>query len=75
MYRFWAVGAAGTILRYQSGAWSPADSPTVQDLYGLYMLSPTEGWAVGGNNGIGVILHYDGTAWRMFDNSGATAIP
>jgi len=44
------------------GSWSTATSPTGEILLSVFMVSASDGWAVGGN---GVILHYSGGSWSV----------
>ena len=73
----WAVGCTdiscgpGTaiILRWNGLAWSsvtPPESATIAGLLDVFMLTPTDGWAVGlvAKDGQGPILHWDGIQWR-----------
>jgi len=46
----------------QAALWSIVPSPTSNELRSVYMLSSTDGWAVGVD---GTILHYDGTSWSI----------
>ncbi len=51
------------------GGWNlpQALNPTVGPLYSVFMVSPTEGWAVGASLGGGSnIYHYTGGAWTSF---------
>jgi len=73
----WAVGGqfnmqgspvAGTILHYNGRQWSSTAIST--PLFGISMLSATDGWAVGYS---GVILHYNGQTWNSF-NSPTSAV-
>lgn len=60
------VGAAGTVLHWDGAAWARQDTPTDQDLWGVWGASPDDLWAVGGRGraeGDAVILRYDGSAW------------
>jgi hypothetical protein len=57
------------ILRWNGLAWSsvtPPESTTIAGLLDIFMLTPTNGWAVGlvAGDGQGTILHWDGTQWR-----------
>lgn len=70
----WAVGSLGEqdykrqgslILHYTAGQWQQVPSPTEQPLYGIFMLSRSEGWAVGGG---GTILHYTAGDWVRFSS-------
>lgn len=77
------IGPTGTILRYSVtggvGAWSifPApSSPTpLPPLSSIFMLNPTEGWAVGDNS---TILHYTVNggvgAWNVATVSGTPTL-
>lgn len=62
----WMVGEKGRMVRVVAGA--PADQPRVTDatLWGVFAVSATEAWAVGGTPGTGpsdVVLRWDGAAW------------
>lgn len=60
------VGRRGTVLHWDGTAWSRQETPTQQDLWGVWGASPDDLWAVGGAGreaGQQTILHYDGTAW------------
>jgi len=65
----WAVGANGTILRYDGQAWSLSQSGVNTDLYAVHFINENTGWAVGAN---GVILQYANNAWNIVP-SGVTA--
>ncbi len=67
----WAVGEAGTILRYNGISWNSFSSPTVEDLNGLSMVSPTDAWAVGAS---GKIIRWNGSSWSEFKDIGATIL-
>jgi len=56
----WAVGAGGTILRWDGAAWGAATSPTTDNLNAVAMVSETDGWAVGAG---GTILRCSGGTW------------
>lgn len=46
--------------------FSDPSFPEVDSYYAVHMLSPTNGWAVGGKEGVrGVILHWNGTDWSI----------
>lgn len=60
------VGRGGTVIHWNGTAWTIQDTPTQQDLWGVWGASPDDLWAVGGAGrqaGQETILHYDGTAW------------
>jgi hypothetical protein len=59
----WAVGAFGTIVRWDGINWANVASPTTYDLWSVFMVSVTDGWAVGGRNPGETIIHWDGTNW------------
>lgn len=81
----WAVGApdcpvgddSSNMLHYQDGSWSHVDLEGVithtMDLQDIEMVSPSEGWVVGGETGpstsIGVILHYKDGEWSLVEDS------
>lgn len=81
----WAVGASGclagkhgsNVLHYEAGSWSHVDLESViahtMDLQDIEMVSPSEGWVVGGETGpdtsIGVILHYKDGEWSLVEDS------
>lgn len=58
----WAVGIdkGGTIIRWDGSSWSNVTSPTTSALYSVYMLSSTDGWAVGYR---GTVIRWDGSSW------------
>jgi hypothetical protein len=78
----WAVGSAGDfsvgnlplglILHYSGGKWTKFSMTPDEELWGVQMLTATDGWAVGGGGwhsvGVGgattsILLHYDGSRW------------
>ena len=68
-----AVGDAGTILRYDGDRWRPMFGNTNANLYDVWAASATDVFAAGYDvlNNTGVILHYDGTKWeRQFSSFG-----
>jgi hypothetical protein len=56
----WAVGAAGTIIRYNGTAWSSAVSGTTHTLRALAVGGASDVWAAGD---YGTVLHWDGSSW------------
>lgn len=49
--------------------------PQVDYYFDLQMLSPTNGWAVGGKDGeYGTILHWDGTSWSVDQEIGTRVL-
>ena len=78
----WAVGYGGTtnILRWSgmwpTGAWSVFSTPlSTRDLRGVFLISPTEGWAVGTTTPVSpaTIFHWDGAGWIDVTASSPTA--
>ena len=51
------------------GSWSTVSSPTTNDLYSVFMVSASDGWAVGS---WGTILHYTGGSWSLYATSPTT---
>jgi hypothetical protein len=64
----WAVGSAGTIMRWNGTAWSSVWSGSTQDLTAVWGTSASDVWAVGA---AGTILHWTGFAWASLP-SGTT---
>ncbi|MBI4285413.1 MAG: PD40 domain-containing protein [Chloroflexi bacterium] len=59
-----AVGDAGTILRFDGNVWMPMASGTAANLKDIWGSSGNDVFAVGDE---GTILHYDGTVWSPMD--------
>jgi hypothetical protein len=70
----WAVGDAGTIVMWDGSEWQTVESPTAMNLYSVAFNEANNGWAVGGNENEGVILHYNGTwsEWSQISFTGFT---
>jgi hypothetical protein len=59
----WAVGAAGTIRRWATGAkqWARVENaPSLASFHAVWGSGPNDVWVVGD---AGTILHFDGTTW------------
>ena len=56
----WAVGAAGTIVRWDGKRWLLAASGTTAYLEAVWGTSASDVWAVGTS---GAIVHWDGARW------------
>ncbi len=56
----WAVGVAGTILRWNGTEWLRTESNTKNELTGIWGSAPNDLWAVGRNQ---TLLHWNGTSW------------
>ncbi len=67
----WIVGSFGVIARYHvdTGLWEQLDSPTADILYSIWGAAPDDLWAVGGVAAGDELLHWDGTAWRRWDQA------
>ena len=57
----WVAGLGGTIVHWDSVAWSQQVSSTTSTLTHLWGSGPSDVWAVGFS---GALLHWDGSAWR-----------
>jgi len=60
-----AVGANGTILRYNGTSWSPMSSTVSAFLAGVYAPDANNAFVVGGN---GTILRFNGTSWSTMQS-------
>jgi len=58
----YAVGAGGTILKWNGTGLSQETSGTTQDLNGIWGAAANDVWAVGN---AGTVAHYNGTAWSV----------
>ncbi len=56
----WAVGNAGTIVRWDGTGWTLTTSPTANLLGSVSAATNTDAWAVGAS---GTIVRWNGTAW------------
>ena len=64
------VGNGGTALHWDGALWTPMDTPTEEDLWGVWAAAPDDVYAVGGRGlatAEATILHYDGTAWSAVE--------
>lgn len=53
-----------TLLHWNGNSYTRGSaSATTTDLYSVFMVSPSEGWAVGGLGSSPAILHYNGGTW------------
>jgi hypothetical protein len=58
-------GTGGTILRYRDATFEAMATPRSGKIFGMWGATPDDLWAVGsGDNGAGIVWHYDGTAWQ-----------
>jgi photosystem II stability/assembly factor-like uncharacterized protein len=64
----WVTSNGGTIVHWDGHQWNNVSSPTSDTLMSVVMASPTDGWAVGGDQIFGqhqpVVLHWDGNTWE-----------
>lgn len=64
------AGNGGTILRWDGATLRPMDTPTDQDLWGLWGATPNDVWAVGGRgmkDEDRTVLRWDGTSWKAVE--------
>jgi hypothetical protein len=65
----WAVGQAGLALHWDGTAWSPRDTGTVANFYGVWAAAPDDVWLVGGSpttpGPTDVLVHYDGASFTV----------
>lgn len=66
-----AVGDAGTILRYAGSSWVSSTSGISNNLLGVDVVSGTEAWAVGAG---GVILKWNGSVWASVSSPTANQL-
>ncbi|MBC7542225.1 MAG: hypothetical protein H7338_05800 [Candidatus Sericytochromatia bacterium] len=68
----WAVGNAGTILRFQNGNWFPvrAQRSSNANLTGIDFADVNDGWAVGDSS----ILHFTNGVWQEIGTPSAGAL-
>jgi hypothetical protein len=52
----------GAIVHWDGISWTTAASPTGQELRGVSLASPIDGWAVGMG---GTVLQWDGVIWSI----------
>lgn len=65
-----AVGNEGLVLRHVDGEWQREETPTDQDLWGIWGASRDNLWAVGGNGNEAeqaTILRWRGSEWSEVD--------
>lgn len=62
----WAVGAGGTIMKWDGTSWSAQSSGVTSSLNAVWGTSTTSVWAAGDG---GVILKWNGTAWSAQTSS------
>jgi len=61
------VGNEGTVVHFDGDEWSLQETPTEQNLWGVWGDGPDDLWAVGGRGrveGEATLLHYDGESWE-----------
>ena len=66
----WSVGNAGTILHYDGSIWKEVESPTSENLWGIWGAGPDDLWAVGGSgfpDATATVIRYDGSQWLVMD--------
>lgn len=66
----WFAGAGGRVLRWDGAKITAMDTPTDQDLWGVWGASPDDVWAVGGagkQDADRTVLRWDGASWSAVD--------
>ena len=61
-----AVGFAGTAMHWDGTNFTLQETPTTEDLWGVWGSAANDLWAVGGSgrpDAVATLLHYDGIAW------------
>lgn len=64
-----AVGAFGSVFRYNGQAWTPEAAPTTEDLYAVWLHPQGSAVAVGA---AGTIVVNDGSGWQLADSGVAS---
>jgi YD repeat-containing protein len=67
----YAVGDAGTVVRYDGNVWTLVDVGVSEQLNGVWGTGPDDVWIVGNS---GTVLHFDGVNWTPVD-IGAGTLP
>jgi photosystem II stability/assembly factor-like uncharacterized protein len=71
-YNAWAVGDDATILHWDKNNWVETAVPdgisNDDDFYQVLFVNETNGWIVGESDDKGIILHYDGTKWSLWND-------
>ncbi len=62
----WAVGAGGTVLRWDGSEWSQTPVPTTKELKRVRVAPDGHVWAFGD----GIALHFDRTTWKALEPVG-----
>jgi len=57
-----SVGDSGVVRHYNGDDWITVSFPDTTNLYGVYIISPTNAWASGSS---GKFFHWDGTSWNQ----------
>ncbi|HJL02749.1 MAG TPA: hypothetical protein RMH85_14700 [Polyangiaceae bacterium LLY-WYZ-15_(1-7)] len=66
----WMVGNDGVIVHGDGSSWETVDSPTDQDLWGVWGAAPDDIYAVGGvpfAGGEPTVIHWDGASWEAVE--------
>jgi hypothetical protein len=65
-----AVGNDGTALRWDGSTWEPMETPTEEDLWGVWVNAPDDVYAVGGRGlgtSVATVMHFDGATWSVIE--------
>ncbi len=60
----WTLGPSGAILHWDGWKWTVSDQAGGAVLRGLVAVAPNDVWAVGSEQGLPFIEHWDGASWR-----------
>jgi hypothetical protein len=68
----WAVASRTAVARWDGMDWSVEQAFTgMADMNDISMVSPTDGWIVGGTStNVPIVSRYNGSNWQMWSNSG-----
>jgi hypothetical protein len=61
----WAVGDAGTIVRWDGSVWAPVASPVDATISAIWAAGPDDAWALCNEGKEGLILRWDGQSWTI----------
>jgi hypothetical protein len=69
----WVAGDNGTILNYVNGSWIQVNSTTTATIRSIFVENSSSGWAVGGDDGVGLLLSLNATGWSKWNKISFTA--
>lgn len=62
----WVAGDNGTILTYANKSWTQVNSSTNATIRSLFVKNSSSGWAVGGDDGVGLLLSLNASGWSKW---------